>query len=170
LVHQNSVNLRVLDISREIGANAGTTSLLEMIVNPTQQNLLRGQSHEVSKRLTIMKQHDQFGAVPQRNICHETDLDDLPEEAQNKVRLALDEILRSNVDNLTTDAFARINCQVLILSNFVLILGLDVEGLLKDGSRHSAVDDFAQHNTISHGFEERLIVGVDWQGDVFVSS
>lgn len=99
LVQQHSVAFRVLDVARKVVDAFRDTCLPQMVVDPSQQDLVSGELQKGVQRLALFQQADQFRVVQQVDLGVETNLDDLPDETEHQVGSTLDQILGTNVDH-----------------------------------------------------------------------
>ena len=83
---------------------------------------------------------------------------DLPQETQDKVGFAFDQIFCPNVHNIAPYGHGRVQDQSLILVDIVNIQLLLVDSSLVDSTRNSPVDQLAQQNAIFHSFEQGITV------------
>lgn len=122
------------------------TGLLEVVIEPTHEDIFRSQLQQGSQVLTIIEEKDKLRVVLDRNLAQQLHADNLPHESQNQDRTTLDEILCTNVDNLATDTLGSVQGKIQILS-----LGVDIELSLAvkrtniNGVGNSQVDQSAKH-------------------------
>ena len=91
-------------------------------------------------------------------ICKVTYPDNLPQETQDKVRLAFDQIFRPNVHDIAPYSHGRVQHQSLILVDIVNIQLLLVDSSLVDSTRNSPVDQLAHQNAVLHRFKQGITV------------
>ena len=118
---------------------------LQLVVDPPQQHRLGRQLHQVLHLLPGHQQVGQAGALVQADLVEQAYPDDLPQEAQDQVLLALDQVVGVDVDHVAADGLGRVEGE-----GQVLHLGVHAgTGLLVDralvyrvGAR--VVDDFTE--------------------------
>lgn len=70
----------------------------------------------------------------------------MPDETHNKVRASLNEILRSNIHDVTTNGLCGVNAEDLVLGDAERVeLGL-VDHTLVNGFGHGIIDQFTARN------------------------
>lgn len=68
LVEEDGVVLRVLDVTREVGDAAGVTSVLEVVVEPAEEDLIGGKLEEVRDILSRLKETVELWVVGQTDL------------------------------------------------------------------------------------------------------
>lgn len=125
---------------------------LQVVVEPSQQNLLWGKTKELFQGLILLQETVQLGVQTNIDLGQETSLDDLPDETQNQMLASIHDILGSNVDDAASDSLGRVNGDVVVLNDLeVGQLVLDVQDTLIDSIWHRVVDELAKKKTICLG-------------------
>lgn len=65
---------------------------LQVVVEPSQQNLVRSQTKEIVDRLSLLAEPIQFGMKFDIDLGEETSTDDLPDESKDEMFSALGDI------------------------------------------------------------------------------
>lgn len=87
--------------------------MLEVVVEPTEEDVLRGQGRERRHLLPFLQQQHQLGIVLQGDLSRQLDLDDLPQQSEDENRTPFDEVLSADVHHLAADALRSVYSQVL---------------------------------------------------------
>lgn len=127
--------------------------VLQVVVEPSQEDLLRGQAQELLECLVILQQPVQLGVQLDIDLAEKTSPDDLPDQTQDQMLAHLDDVSTANVDDGTPNAFRRLNNNVVVLGEVEVVQRLDllaglVQDTLVDCVRHAVVDQFRQHETV----------------------
>ena len=77
--------------------------VLQVVVEPAQQNLLGGKAQELLQSLVVFQQSVQLRVESNVDLAEQTSADNLPDQTKNQVLLDLDDVARANVDDRTTD-------------------------------------------------------------------
>jgi len=180
LSEKDGVVLGILNVTGEVGDTSSPTSVLEVVVEPSKEDLLNGELKEVLNGFTLLQKAVKLGMVDQVNLREQTNLHNLPDETENQMRLSVNEILSTNVNNVATDSLGRVDSKSLVLVNTERVQVLLVHHTLVDGFRYSIVDEFAHDETITNTLEEthvfsvhgesRTYIGILFQGVVNVVS
>ena len=93
LVKQHSVVFTIGHVLGEVVNSAVPLGLLQMVVEPTQKNLLRGKTQELLKCLVLLKQTVQLRVQLDVDFTKQTSSDDLPDET--KIKCSLPSIMSS---------------------------------------------------------------------------
>jgi len=157
------IDLGIDDVRLEVGASPRDASTLQMVVDPSQEDGLRRHLHQILETFVVKEKASQSWTAVQSDVAEQTDADDLPEETQHQMRLALGQIVGIDVHNVATDSLGGNQGQGQILK-----LPVDREVLLIDRPlincvRAGVVDDFAQQNTILDAQIQSLALAVDGQ-------
>lgn len=133
-----------LDVRAEV-VDLAAACFLQVIIYPTQQQLLGRKFHQILQTFSITQQSNQscaekkqtsvfsattlsFGTeelalgsglrtfvLGELDVSEKSDLDDLPEQTQDKVLSAFFQVLSSDVDHVAADGRCRVQCQVQVL-------------------------------------------------------
>ncbi len=164
LAEQDSVVFTVGNVLAEVGDTSVPAGSFEVVVDPSKQNLIRWQAQEFLQRLTIIEQTVELRVVLQVDLAEQTTSNDLPYETKNQVLLAVDEILRTDVNNAASNSFSGGDDNVVIFGHLESVGAFasfaKVEYTLIDGIRHGIVDKLAENETVSALVEE--LEGVGW--------
>lgn len=76
-------------------------------------------------------------------VLQSTYTDDLPDQTEDQVRLAVDQVLGTDVDDVATDGRGGVEHQRLVLVDGVHVQLLLVDGTLVNGIGHGRVDQLA---------------------------
>ena len=144
LFEQMNIGHRVLDVAAKVFDLLALVGRLgEMIVDPSEQQLFLGKLEQVLLGLAISEQQHQAGMMRQIDLGKQTNLNDLPEEAEDQMLLAVLDVVRPDVDHVTPDRLGTPQCQFQILK--LLIDGQTfafVDWPLVDRVRHRKIDQF----------------------------
>mmetsp|Transcript_11248 Transcript_11248/g.35887 ORF Transcript_11248/g.35887 Transcript_11248/m.35887 type:complete len:332 (-) Transcript_11248:59-1054(-) len=170
LAEQHRVRLRVGQVGGEVGHAARVVGVLEMEVDPAQQDVLRGQLEQVRQllALVLVQQPHQLGVLLQIDGGQQLDLHDLPHKAQHEMGClhAVHHVVRADVDHHTADRLGRVQRQVQVLVDLVNVQvprPWQVERALVDRLRHRLVDQFAEQHAVAHTREEIHAVWIQRQ-------
>lgn len=127
--------------------------VLQVVVEPSKQDLFWGQSQELLQSLVLVQQSVQLRVEFDVNLAQKTPPDDLPDQSQNQMFSNLDDISTANVDNGTADALCRLDDNVVVLRHVEGIERLDllsglVHDTLVDGVGHTVVDELGQDEAV----------------------
>lgn len=142
--------------------------VLEVVVEPAQQNLLRRQAQELLECLVVFQQPVQLGVQLDVDLAEQTSPDDLPDQTQNQVLAHLDDVSTANVDDRTPNTLGRLNDNVVVLGEVEVVQLLDlpaglVQDTLVDCVGHAVVDELGQHETVLALVEHLKGVGGEGQ-------
>lgn len=132
-------------------------SILQVVIHPTKQDLLRRKLEQVLQGLSWFEETHKVGVVLQVDGCHQSNLqlltcqslcathsNDLPDQPEDEVNLTLHQILCTNVDNVAADGLGRVDTQVLILCDLEGVeVGALVDGSLVNCALDGRVNEFA---------------------------
>lgn len=127
--------------------------VLEVVVEPTQQDLLRGQAQELLQSLVFFQESVKLGVQLDINLAQQTTSNDLPDQAKNEVLTNLDNVTTSNVNDGAANALGRVDDDVVIFGHvesiqlFDLLPGL-IENTFIDSIRHAVVDQLGEDQTV----------------------
>lgn len=151
--------------------------ILQVVVEPAQQDLLSGKAQELLQSLIIFQQSVQLRVESDIDLAEKTSADNLPDQTKNQVLLDLDDVARANVDNRTADTLCRLNDDVVVLSHVEGVECLDlladsVQDTLIDCVGYTVVDELGQYETVlalvEHlkgiGGERQLVANVGISG------
>mmetsp|Transcript_22668 Transcript_22668/g.49537 ORF Transcript_22668/g.49537 Transcript_22668/m.49537 type:complete len:217 (+) Transcript_22668:154-804(+) len=154
LREQMTVNGRISQIGAEISNALRMARLLEMVVDPAHEDLLRRQLQKRFNLLPGLKQLHEKGRRFEINPREQRHLDHLPDEPQHEVRPHLDQVLRSDVDHGEPDGLGCVEREVEVLKHRERVARLRVDGALVDGVGHGDVDQLAQQHAVRDAREE----------------
>jgi len=86
-----------------------------MIVEPPQEDLIRGEPQQILDSLSLFTETIQFGMKLYVDLAEQSTSDDLPDETEDKVFSAFLKILGTNVDHRASDSFRGRDNDVVIL-------------------------------------------------------
>jgi hypothetical protein len=148
LSKKDSVVLRVLDVASKVLDSSLGSSVLEMIVEPSEKDLVNWELQEVLNGFTIFQKPVELWMVDKIDLGEETNPNDLPNETKDKMGLSLDQILVTNVDDVATNSLGGVDCQCLIFNDSERIqIGL-VQDTLINSIRDSIVNQFANNESV----------------------
>lgn len=104
LVKKVSVDFRIDDVGSEVVKTALSAGSLQMVINPSHEDLLRRQSPQVVKGLPVAQKSEQSGAVLQVDLVEQSDSNDLPQKTENEMGCSLAQIDVVNVDDVAPDS------------------------------------------------------------------
>lgn len=120
-----------------------------MVIEPSEENLVRGKSQKLIQSLILLKQTIQFRVKLDINLAKQTTLDDLPNESKNQVLTTFNKILGTNVNNRASDSLGRVDNDIVVFSHLEAVdLLSSIEDTLIDGVRDGVVDEFTHNQTI----------------------
>lgn len=163
LLEEMRVDLRVDNVRLEVGATTRDAGTLQVMVHPAQEDGLRGHLHEVLQPLVVEEEAGQARAAVQGDVAEEADADDLPEEAQDQMGLALGQVVGVDVDDVAADGLGGDQGEGQILKLPVDGQVLLVDRPLVDRVRAGVVDDLAQQDAVLDALVEALALPVDGQ-------
>lgn len=142
--------------------------VLKVVVEPTEQDLLRWQAQELLQSLVFFQESVKFGVQLDVDLAQQAATNDLPDQAENEMLPNLDNISTSNVHDGTANAFGRIDDDVIILGHVESIQLLDLlSGLVQntfiDGVRHAVVDQLGEDQAVLALIEHLERVGGEGQ-------
>lgn len=150
---------------------------LEVIVEPAEENLLRGESQELFKSLVFFEQPVEFRVKLDINLAQQSATDNLPNQTQNQMLPDLDDIASTNVHNRAPNTLGGLNNDVVVLAHLegIEVLGLlswPVQNSLVNGVRDTVVDELGKHKTILALVEHLKCIGREGQAvaDVGITS
>jgi hypothetical protein len=156
LVEQDRVVLSILHVLGEVGHLSVPSSRLQVVVEPSEQDLVWRQAQELLQCLAVVEQAVQLGVDLDVDLGEQSTADDLPNETEDEVFSTLGNVLWTNVDDGTADTLCRGDDDVVVLGHLegVQWLGLAsfdggfVEHSLVDGVGDRVVDEFTEDQTI----------------------
>jgi hypothetical protein len=123
-----------------------------MEVEPPQQNLVRRQPQELFQSLSILQQSVKFGMNLDIDLAQKTSPDDLPDQTQDQVFPSLRDILRTDVNDGTSDTLRRGDDDVVVLGDLegveFTLRGGFVENSVVDRVRYRVVDQFTENQSV----------------------
>jgi len=123
-----------------------------MEVEPPQQDLVRRQPQELFQSLSILQQSVELGMNLDIDLAQKTSPDDLPDQTQDQVFPTLRNILRTDVDDGTSDTLGRGDDDVVVLGDLegveFTLRGGFVENSVVDRVRHRVVDKFTENQSV----------------------
>lgn len=124
-----------------------------MVVDPSEQDLLRGQPQELLQGFILVQQSVELGVKLDVNLPQESATDNLPDETEDEMFSDLNDISSANVDDGATNSLCGLNDNVVVLAHLegVEIFGLFaryVENSFVDCVGDAVVDELGQHQTI----------------------
>lgn len=105
---------------------------LQVVVEPSQQNLIRRKSQELFKGLSVVQQPVQLGMDLDINFGEQTSSNDLPDKTKNQVLSAFRNIRGTDVDDGTSDALGRGNDDIVVFGDLESIEGFHLASRLVD--------------------------------------
>jgi len=166
LVEQDGVRLAILNVSAKVlDALVLTPSVLEVVVDPAEQNLLRRQAQQIVNVFAGLQEPVQLRMRRQRHVGQQTDADNLPDETEDNVGRGLDNVVGSNVDHGAANRSGRVDGQIVVLGrrpHVELLAALGpVDGALVNGAGHGRVDELAQQHAVVALFEQLVAGHID---------
>jgi hypothetical protein len=120
-----------------------------MVIEPSEENLVRGKSQELIQSLSVLKQTIQFRMKLDINFAKQTTLDNLPDKSKNQVLTTFHKILGTNVNNRASDSLGRVDHDIVVLGHLEAVdLLASIKNTLINGVRNGVVDEFTQNQTI----------------------
>lgn len=163
LLQQMRIDLRVDNVRLEVGAATRDASAFQMMIDPAQEDCLRGHLHQILETLVVEQQSSKAGTAVQSDVTEETDADDLPQQTEHQMRLALGQIVGIDVDNVAANGLRGDQGKRQVLELTIDGQVLLVNGALIDGVGAGVVDDLAQQDAVLDGLIETLALGIDGQ-------
>lgn len=132
---------------------SGPVSGLEVVIKPSQEDLLRGQTEELLKLLAFSQEAVQFRVEFDVDFTQKTASNDLPDETEDEMLTDLNDVSSTNIDDGTANTLGGFNDKVVVLGHLKRIesLGLAasyVEDSFVNGVRHTIVDQLGQDQAI----------------------
>lgn len=115
LLEEVDVRLRVLDVAGEVVDALADASLLEMVVDPAEEEHIGREGQQVGEGLVALEEAREARAALQVDLGEQADADNLPQQAKDKVLGPGNHVLRANVDNVAANGSRRVQRQRLIL-------------------------------------------------------
>lgn len=135
-----------------------------MIVEPSEQDLIRRKPEKLVERLAILKQPVKLWMILQIDLGKQPPPDDLPDKTQNEMFPSINEILRTDVDDGATDTFGGSDDDVVVFCHLKSIGSFSafayVEHTLVDGVWYGIVDELAEDEAITAFVKE--LEGIGW--------
>lgn len=124
-----------------------------MVVEPSQQDLLRRQPQELLQSLVFFQQTIEFRVELDVYFSEQTAADDLPDKTKDKMLADFNDVTSTDVDNGATDALGRLNDDVVVLAHLksIEVLGLlagQVQDPFIDSIRDTIVDELRKDQAI----------------------
>ena len=143
--------------------------LLELVVDPSEEDFLGTELHQVLQGLALHQQVDQPGMRIDADLPEEVHPDELPGEAEHQPRLVLAgvEVVRVHSYNNAAHRAGRVERkgQVLVLLEngqlAMLALRALVDGSLINGVRSGQVNDLAESANISNLYLQSYLANND---------
>ncbi|KAI3476329.1 hypothetical protein L1887_62093 [Cichorium endivia] len=165
LAEQHRVVFAVRDVLAEVGDATVPVGRLEVVVDPTKKDLVGGQTEELVERLAVVEEAVELGVILEVDLAEEAAADDLPYEAEDEVLLAVDDVLRADVDDGASDGLGGGDDDVVVLGHLECVgrlAGLaKVEDALVDRVWDRVVDELAEDEAVAALVEELEGVGGD---------
>jgi hypothetical protein len=118
LVQQHGVDLRVGNVAGKVGEPTRRAGLLEVIVDPENQNLLGHKRVDVGR----LAEHVAHAVLGARELIEQIETHQLPEHAEHEMEGgATDHILGANIHNLQLESTAAVEGGVDVLIDFKAI-------------------------------------------------
>jgi hypothetical protein len=146
LLEEDGVGLRVLDVTTEVVDALRVTGGTEVIVDPTDENLVRWELEEILNGLSGLEETVELRVVLQVDLGQETNANNLPDETKGQVGDTIDQVLTSQVNNVDTNGLGGVDNEGLVLVN------------LEDGQL-TLVDD-TLINSVGDGIVDKLAVSL----------
>lgn len=127
--------------------------VLQVVVDPAQQDLLRRQAQELLECLIVLQQPVQLRVQLNVDLAEQTSPDNLPDQTQNQVLAYFDNVSSTNVNHRTPNTLCGLNDNVVVLGEVEVVQRLDllarlVQDTLVDCVRYAVVDQLGQHETV----------------------
>lgn len=125
----------------------------QVVVKPSEQDLIGWQSKKFVNCFSIIEQPIQFGVLLDSNSSEKPFPDDLPDKTHDKVFCSLCNIARSNVDDATANCLGGRDDNIVVLGHLERVerfLTRDVQDASVDGVRHRVIDEFTENEAICH--------------------
>lgn len=161
LMDEVRVDFGVGDVGVEVVASSTNAGILEMMVHPTEQNLLWRESQEVLDAFAVLQQSRQAWTILEGDLIKETYTDDLPEQPEHQMRRAFGQVVSVDVDDVAADRLRGGESQRQVLVHPVEGQVLFVDRALVDRVWTRVVDDFTVEN------QKRKYIGYIMKNDSF---
>lgn len=127
--------------------------VLQVIVEPTEQDLLWGQAQELLQSLILLQQTVQLGVELNIDLAQQTTANDLPDQTQNQVLADLNDIPATNVHHRAANTLGRVDHNVVVLGHVESVQLLDllaslVQDTLINSIRYAVIDQLGQDQTV----------------------
>lgn len=153
LVEEDGIVFGVGDVLAEVVHRAVPFGGLEMVVEPPEENLLWGETEELLEGLAVFKEPVELGVELDINLAQKSAPDNLPDETENQVLTALNDIAGANIDDGTADGLCGIDDNVVVFGHVevVELLGAGggtIEDTLVDRVGDGIVDELCEDEAI----------------------
>jgi hypothetical protein len=142
-------------------------SSFEVVVEPSQEDLVRGQLEQIFNSLSFLAQPVKLRMELDVDLGEQTSPDDLPNETKDEMFPTFCEIRCANVDDRATDTFRRGDDDVVVLGYLEGVQRLLGRGFVEDtrinGVGYGVVDQLAQNQAVLAFVEDLHGIGRDWE-------
>jgi hypothetical protein len=163
LSEEDCIVFGILDIRGEVVDAAAPASVLEVVVDPSEEDLLNWELEEIFDGFSWFQKAVELWVVNQIDLGEKTNSDDLPDETEDQVSLSIDKILSPDVDDVATDTLGGVDAKGLVLDNTESVKVLLVNHAFINSVWNSIIDKFAKNETILNSGEKAHILCVDWK-------
>lgn len=117
LVEQYRVVFSIRDVFRKVADLSLPSRSFQVVVEPSKQDLVWRKSQKLLQRLSIVQKTVQFGVDLDVDLAEQTPSDNLPDETENEMFTTFGDILRTNVNDGTSDTFRRSDDNVVVFGH-----------------------------------------------------
>lgn len=122
--------------AQRLTANSHSLSVpfgrLQVVVEPSQQDLIRRKPQELFKGLSIVQQPVQFGMDLDIDFGEQTSSNDLPNKTKNQVLSAFRNIGGTDINDGTSDTLGRGNDDIVVFGDLESVEGFHLASRLVD--------------------------------------
>jgi len=161
LGEEDCIVFGILDITGEVVDAAGPASVLEVVVDPSEEDLLNWELEEVFDGFSWLQKAVEFWVVNQIDLGEKTNSDDLPDETEDQVSLSINKILSTDVDDIATNTLGGVDAKGLVFANTESVKVLLVNHTFVNGVWNGIIDEFAKNETILNSTEKAHILSID---------
>lgn len=123
-----------------------------MIVEPSEEDLIWGQTEEIFDGFTLLAQTVELGVKLNIDLGEQSSTNDLPDETKDQMFTTLRDISRTDVDDGATYTLCRGDDDVVVLGNLEGVQwftsGGFVENTRVDGVWNGVVDEFTEDQPV----------------------
>ena len=152
LSQENGIILRVRYVSTEVSYSAMPASRFEMVVEPSEQNLVWSEPKEIVDSFVFFTKTEKLWVELYIDLCEETASDDLPDETEDEMLSALCEIGGTDIDNGASNTLRTSNDNVIVLCDLEsiqrLLRGWFIKNTEIDSVWDRIIDEFAENEAV----------------------